>query len=133
MDGSKRGKVSNRRRAEAIKLLAETAENPDAPLYLRTQAARSLLVTARREEDAEAETSEPEANLVLPDNGRGPRPANWYPSMDAVKAALAEGKRGTFIIGSPEADAARERFMARQQRRLDQAGARKALPAPDAI
>ena len=134
MTSTKHGRVSARRRKAAIDVLAEVVDNPNAPTHARVAASRALLRADREEkQDQAAEANEPAANLVLPDNGRGPRPDNSYPSMDVVKAALAEGKRGTFIVGSPHADAARERFLARQQRRLDQAGARKALPPPDTI
>jgi len=134
MTSTKHGRVSARRRKAAIDVLAEVVDNPNAPTHARVAASRALLRADREEkQDPAAEANEPRANLVLPDNGRGPRPENLYPDRHAVEQALAEGKRGTFIVGSPEADAARERFMARQQRRLEQAGARKALPAPDTI
>jgi hypothetical protein len=134
MTSTKHGKVSARRRKAAIDVLAEVVDNPNAPTHARVAASRALINAADREEkEKAAEAAEPEANLILPDNGRGPRPDNWYPNREAVEKALAEGKRGTFIVGSPEADAARERFLARQQRRLEQAGAQLALPAPDTI
>jgi hypothetical protein len=71
MGRARRGTVSGRQRQKAIKLLATVTDDEKAALYLRVQAARSLLAQRDPEDDDDEDEAPPRGfTIVLPSNGR---------------------------------------------------------------
>ena len=70
MGRARRGTVSGRQRQKAIKLLATVTDDEKAALYLRVQAARSLLAQRDPEEDDADDELRTGVRIVLPPNGR---------------------------------------------------------------
>ena len=70
MGRARRGTVSGRQRQKAIKLLATVTDDEKAALYLRVQAARSLLAQRDPEEDDADDEPRTGVRIVLPPNGR---------------------------------------------------------------
>ena len=70
MGRARRGTVSGRQRQKAIKLLATVTDDEKAALYLRVQAARSLLAQRDPDEDDDDEPMRGGTTIVLPPNGR---------------------------------------------------------------
>lgn len=65
-----RGRVSRRRRAAAITVLAEIATDPNAPAHARATAARTLVLDDPAEVDREPEDEAISTYVILPSNGR---------------------------------------------------------------
>jgi hypothetical protein len=70
MGRARRGTVSGRQRQRAIRLLATVTDDEKAALYLRVQAARSLLAQRDPEDDDEDDEPRTGVRIVLPPNGR---------------------------------------------------------------
>jgi hypothetical protein len=70
MGRARRGTVSGRQRQRAIKLLVAVTDDEKAALYLRVQAARSLLAQRDPEEDDTDDEPGTGVRIVLPPNGR---------------------------------------------------------------
>jgi hypothetical protein len=66
------GQVGKRQRAKAIRLLAAVLDDEKAAIYLRVQAARSLLAQKQPSEDDEDDIRghAPARMVILPSNGR---------------------------------------------------------------
>jgi hypothetical protein len=72
MGRTPRGTVSGRQRQKAIRLLSEVVDDESAAVYLRVQAARSLLSQKNQDDDEDDDIHghTPARVVILPSNGR---------------------------------------------------------------
>src|SRR5271154_6709284 len=95
------GEVSKRLKAKAIRVLADTIDDPDVPMYVKAMAARSLLAQPKPEKPAEGDDDFPPAGtgarVVILKKGERFDPAIHDPAGTGKIIILPDNDRANIV------------------------------------